>query len=325
MPVVLPLAMLRLIVAALFPLNVNAYGRGFGGYGDAFNERVGPYDANSTEFLTAIAASNATGLFHIPGYDVSQPYPGKPITGWTLRLAAVDLSQATALSPPSPIPSNNDEDSGDDAMIGYSLTIQAPPRLLHPTPPSNTTTVTTDPSWGMCLWNFGSPNHLTPSLFNNPSRKPLSRSGSCAGFLSPSCIAALQRAPQTAYKTSPSPGRFGSRVTCAGIAAPPECGAYGPGNAKTSVASYEGVPVPFLNGSVTTMGGWLFERDRGVYYNSTGDLRAFWDSMVVNYWVVVTAMVDVEGKEEGGLVGVHCVAPDGIGTGRGFAFRERER
>lgn len=298
---------------------------GFGGYGDAFNGRVGPWDANSTEFTNAVAASNATGVFKVPGYDVSKPYPGEPIDGWTIRVAAVDLSQV--------LQSGRGVDyytSSRVPMIGHSLTIQAPDALLK-TNTDGTKVVNTDPSWGMCSWNFGHPNQLTKDRYNNPDNKPLAEDGSCKGFLSDACIAALERATEYSYSVADSAaeakGRFGSLTTCDSISTPDECGEHGPGNAGSSVPSYGGVPIPYLNGSVTSTDGWEFEGDIGTHYNSTKDLQEFWDSMVVNYWVVVTAMVnatvdpDTPGYERGtGLSRVHCISPNGAGTGKGFTF-----
>jgi len=77
-------------------------------------------------------------------------------------------------------------------------------------------------------------------------------------------------------------------VTCGGFSLPDDaCGEYGPGNAGGPVPSRLGVPVPYFNGSVTNPDGWLFEGDKGVYYNSTQDPRNHWDSMVLNYWLVL--------------------------------------
>ena len=93
-------------------------GDGFGGYGNGYDERIGPYDANSTAFLDAVAASNATGLFRIPGPDVSKPFPGEPTTGWTLSIAALDLSN------PDPLLASAERPDEIEPMIGYSLTIK---------------------------------------------------------------------------------------------------------------------------------------------------------------------------------------------------------
>jgi hypothetical protein len=323
-------SLLQLAALASLPVSASEYWEsGFGGYGQAFNERVGPYDANSTRFLEEMTSSNATGVFKIPGYDVSKPYPGSPIDGWTLSLALLDFSQEGHISRYYDKNGTLDYEDGD-AMIGHSMTIQAPASLLQ-TAPDGTKVVNTDPSWGMCFWSFGSPGPSRKERYNNPSNKPLAEDGSCKGFLSDECIAALEKAPQYAFaipdSTYKHKGQFGSPVTCQSITTPDECGEYGPGNAGMGVPSYGGVPIRYLNGSVTETDGWEFLSDRGELFNSTKDLQEFWDSMVVNYWVVLTAMVnatldpEVLGYEKAPPMSrVHCVAPNGMGTGKGFTF-----
>lgn len=314
---------LALFAIANLPLTAGSF-RGFGGYGDAFVGRIGPYDANSTDFLDAVAASNATAVYTIPGYDVSKPYPGSPIDGWRIRLAALDMSQpGNTYGPYLP--------SSSEPFVGYSLAIEAPQALLKSSPDGASKIVDADPSWGMCMWSFGHPNQLQKERYNNPTNKPLAADGSCTGFLSDACIAALEKATEFEYSVASSAnetrGRYGSLVTCSQMSTPDECGEWGPGNAGGAVPSYGGVPVPFLNGSVTTSDGWVFGDDAGGYYNSTKDLREFWDSQVLNYWVLVTAMVNSTIDPDrslwspgAGLSRVHCVAPNGQGTGKGFTF-----
>ncbi|KAL2193840.1 hypothetical protein P885DRAFT_63615 [Corynascus similis CBS 632.67] len=310
------------LLAATTNLPLSARGFGFSGYGEAFPGRVGPWDANSTFFLNAIAASNATGIFHIPGYDVSKPYPGEPIDGWAVHLTALDLSK------PSPYYIRPE----GHPMVGHSLKIQAPDALLQDNDEEDgTKEVLVDPSWGMCLWDFDHPSHLEKERYNNRANKPLAADGSCKGFLSDACVAALKKATEEAYEVADSAettrGQYGSLVTCSSLETPDECGEHGPGGGGTDLPSYGGVPLRFLNGSVTQTDGWEFEGDAGELYNSTADLRDFWDSMVLNYWVLVTAFVnatadpDVPGWERGRtLAEVHCVAPNGAGTGKGFTF-----
>jgi hypothetical protein len=315
---------------ANLPLSASEYWEsGFGGYGQAFNERVGPYDANSTRFIDAINISNATGVFKIPGYDVSKPYPGTLIDGWTLRLALLDFSREGYVGRYYHENGTLDYETGD-AMVGHSMQIQAPDALLQ-TAEDGTKVVNTDPSWGMCMWSFGAPGPSRKERYNNPSNKPLAEDGSCKGFLSDECIAALEKATQYAFAipddTYKYKGQFGSPVTCQSISTPDECGEYGPGNAGGSVPSYGGVPIRYLNGSVTESDGWEFISDKGTLFNSTADLQGFWDSLVVNYWVVLTAMVnatldpEVAGYEKAPPMSrVHCVAANGMGTGKGFTF-----
>jgi hypothetical protein len=309
---------LRLLAVAHVPLSVAAsLHDGFGGYGQG--QRVAPYDANSTAFVNAVAASNSTGIFKIPGYDVSKPFPGASIDGWTLSMAALDISHPTVV------------DATHEPMIGYSLSIQAPEALIKDTG-DGTKAVNADPSWGMCMWIFYPPSSKDKTLWNNPTNKPLADDGSCQGFLSDECIAALEKqATWQAYPADParpkSNGQFGSRVGCNIMHFPDECGPNGPGNGSYAVESPNGVPVPFLNGTTTMSDGWQFEDYKGSSYNSTEDLQLYWDSQVLNFWTVVTVMVNATvnsdakmGDKGVGLPGVSCVAPNGVGTGKAFAF-----
>ncbi|KAL2262576.1 hypothetical protein VTK26DRAFT_906 [Humicola hyalothermophila] len=298
----------------------------FGGYGQAFG-RVGPYDANSTEFLRYLENSNATGVYNIPGYDVSKPFPGEPMDGWTIRVSALDIKS------PGSICVNGE--CGSDSFVGHSVQIQAPDALLQPNPDDDgaTKVVKTDPSWGMCTWNFYFPNQAAGDAANNPSNKPLAADGSCAGFLSDACISALVANTKYAYNVwtsaNASSARYGLLTTCDSLRVPDECGDRGPGGAgSSSLPSRRGVPVRFLNGSVTSTDGWEYEsRSASARANSTSDLRAYWDSMVLNYWVLVTAMVNATADPEvdswdraDPLARVHCIAPNGQGTGKAFTF-----
>ncbi|KAK3374196.1 hypothetical protein B0T24DRAFT_554094 [Lasiosphaeria ovina] len=266
-------------LASLLILPAHAWTyRGFGGYASAFQERVGPYDANSTAFLDAVAASNASGLFRIPGYDVSKPFPGEPVDGWTLSVTALDLSQY-----------DYRQADADEAMLGYSLTIRAPDALLAANP-DGTKAVRTDPTWGMCMWSFGHPSHVNKTRWNNQANKPLAADGSCKGFLPDACIAALEKQASTSYRVADSPseskGPYGSMASC------------------------------------DRVGG-----DAGRYYNSTKDLQDYWDSMVLNFWPLLTVMVNAtvdpnatDSQRGPGFPRMNCISPGGVGTGKAFTF-----
>lgn len=309
---------------AVGSLIVGARGQssGFGGYGNPFYGRVGPYDANSTAFLEAMEDSNATSIFKIPGYDVSKPFPGEAIDGWTLRITALDLSKPKH----GYVIINGDS----RVMVGDASVLKAPDSLLR-TQADGTKTVDAHASWGMCIWNFDHP--VQKEKWNNLENKPLKEDASCKGFLSDACIAALEReaAKSSVYDIQTSTAkatRYGSVVGCRTLKTSDECGMNGPGNAGSSVPSYPGVPVPYLNGSVTQSDGWEFESKLAmVRANSTEDLRLFWDSMVLNYRTIVTAMVNAtinparpSDASNQSLTRVHCVAPNGVGTGKAFTF-----
>ncbi|KAK0648206.1 hypothetical protein B0T16DRAFT_388487 [Cercophora newfieldiana] len=240
------------------PLTLAAFNSDFGGY--ATDSRIGPYNANSTYFLSLLSQSNATGTFSLPLPDVSKPYPGAPIDGWTLSISMLDI--------PDPSPPK----TGDESILGYATTLTAPPSLLKPAP-DGTKLVAASPEWGMCLWNFGEPSRDQPP--NNPDNKPLSPDGSCSGFLSEACIAALEKGATDSWQivSENKTSHFGSKVTCSSLSAPAACG-YGPGNSGSAVRSYQGVPVPFLNGSVTTTDGWYYREENPRYRaNSTEEVQ----------------------------------------------------
>ncbi|KAK0667102.1 hypothetical protein QBC41DRAFT_203922, partial [Cercophora samala] len=248
---------------------------GFGGYGDPWNDRTGPYNANNSAFLEAVESSNASAIFKMPGYDVSKPYPGAPIDGWTFSVTALDFSTF-------------DYQRADSrtAMIGYSMTIKAPDSLLADNL-DGTKKVNVDPSWGMCMWTWSPPHHTQKALWNNRENKPLSEDGSCDGFLSKECISALEKL-----------GLDRSSVVL-------------PNETRSAAARF---PSPT-------------SQDVGGYYNTTQDLRDYWDSYVLNYWPIMTVMVNVTVdevtpfyKRKGGMARMSCVAPNGVGTGKGFSF-----
>jgi hypothetical protein len=60
---------------------------------------------------------------------------------------------------------------------------------------------------------------------------------------------------------------------------------------------------------------------------TTQDMKDAWDSLVVNFWPVLTLLVHNNGSSnstilhpEPGLAKMSCVAPDGVGTGKSFTF-----
>ncbi|KAL2130415.1 hypothetical protein VTI74DRAFT_6504 [Chaetomium olivicolor] len=329
-----------------FGFPVLARNRGFGGYGQEMDKRSGPYNANSTTFLNAVETSNATGIFKIPGYDVSKPYPGEPMDGWTLSMAALDFSKV-------------DEKVADEyqPMLGFSLRIKAPDPLIK-AHNDGTKIVNTHSSWGMCLWNFHQPGS-TAWAWNNPDNKPLAEDGSCKGFLSDDCIAALEKTASKSYYVAESataddtpyrtrvrclPLEFEELEVCRGM----DPGGPGPGNTSWVSPSSHGVAIPYLNGSVTSSGGWLFMNPvwtDSAYGYKPEDLPQmmtdFWDSQQLNYWPIVTLFVNatmdpntprengsgVRGwssgsmRHAGGSIPrVQCVAPNGMGTGKSWTF-----
>ncbi len=179
---------------------------------------------------------NSTGLFHIPGYDVSRPYPGKVVDGWTLSIAAMDISR-----PRTP------EESEDYRVVGYSLTIKGPESRIQDAP-DGTKILGADSSWGMCAWYW-------PQIAN-PTNKALADDGSCSGFLPDACITALEKQATTEYDTSPKYHTvFDTHVECNVLRAPDACGdQLGNSSIATGFTTLGGVPVRYLNGSVHKRG-----------------------------------------------------------------------
>lgn len=93
--------------------------------------------------------------------------------------------------------------------------------------------------------------------------------------------------------------------------------------ASNAFSAELGVPVQYLNGSVTNQDGWNID------HNTTAqDLKDMWDSMVVNFWPVMTVFIHVQNDTSSldtqhGLAQLSCIAPDGTGTGKSFTFSDR--
>jgi hypothetical protein len=84
----------------------------------------------------------------------------------------------------------------------------------------------------------------------------------------------------------------------------------------------DGVPIQYLNGSVTFQDGWDTDQN-----TTAQDLRDMWDSMAVNFWPVMTLFVPVTNGSsppdvEPGLARLSCISPDGIGTGKVFSYSD---
>lgn len=53
----------------------------------ALSDSAFSLDQSASKWEAVAGASNATGIVAVDGYDVTQPFPGKPVTGWTLMLS----------------------------------------------------------------------------------------------------------------------------------------------------------------------------------------------------------------------------------------------
>ncbi|KAH8653824.1 hypothetical protein BX600DRAFT_471697 [Xylariales sp. PMI_506] len=302
-------AAVHLVAGASLIATSEAYG--FGGYGGEFGQE-GPYGANTLGWLDAVDASNSTGLFSISGYNVSEPYPGSPVDGWSLSVAAVDVSNF------------------GERMVGYSMTLKAPDALIGSSAAEGPI-VDVDPSWGLCVWNYESPpEYSNRSTYNNPDNKPLATDGSCSGLLSDACIAALEKAAETSYWiSSETYGHYNSNVICDTLDTPAECGA-SVGNTISPIISTSGLPIQYLNGSVTYQDGWVWLPGDSTDINATvQDLEDMWDSMVLNFWPLMTLFIPMTNNTsiedpKPGLAKLQCISPDGVGTGKVFSYSQPE-
>ncbi|KAK6067268.1 hypothetical protein SCUP515_10240 [Seiridium cupressi] len=211
--------------------------------------RVGPYNANSEEWLQAVKASDFTGIFNIPGYDVSKPWPGNTVDGWRSLVVAMDVSGSSYFEA--------------ERMVGYSMTLEAPNGSIGPSADGDgAVIVDLNPSWGLCFWNWESPSYGNKSLYNHQDTKPLATDGCCTVLLSDTCIAALEKEAATDYYISDETyGPYNSTLVCRAFDTPSECGeavgnSFAPMVASKSSLSNSGLPIQYLNGPVTEQDGW---------------------------------------------------------------------
>jgi len=312
---------------------------GFSGYGQPSAGRTGPHDANSTEYLDAIKNSNATGLFKIQGYNVSQPWTRRfkereEVDGWTLSVAALEIADPTSQKEPP------------DTKVGFRVSVKAPDSLMQ-TDEQGNKRVDAHPSWGMCMWIL-EPMRIDTKAWPLPlGNKTLTEDASCERYLTPKCISVLMTESDSSYVIKDSgTNPFGSVVQCGFLymnvldcgspndesvekhAAVPNSGQYLFGHhsqtAWYNIPASDGVPLPYLNGSVTVSD--TFKENR------TKEKQEIWDKMVLNVWPVITLMVNAtidpdhpDGSDrvrerQNPIHQLHCVAPNGVGTGRAFTF-----
>ena len=69
--------------------------------------------------------------------------------------------------------------------------------------------------------------------------------------------------------------RFGSHLSCLDVVLQPICGEYGVGNTPLPSRTYNGVPIPYLNGSVAITDGW--EIPDPDYNYTAQELREIWE------------------------------------------------
>lgn len=165
---------------------------GWGGFGTTSG--LDPLDASTHAWQRAVAQSNASAVYSLPGRDITKPYPASPMDGWKLNITAVDLSPVE---------------------MGWDLRIMAPESLYTTVDPEANTNKTerdvlrkaggkviqnVDESWTMCHFvSWGGQSYEQPEKApKNISTKP---DGDCSPWMSDACIKALEKAAASADRT----------------------------------------------------------------------------------------------------------------------------
>lgn len=190
---------------------------GFGGYGEPCGGLH--FSANDQLWADAVANSNSTGTYTMPGYDVSKPWPGAPLSGWTLSKTAVDLSK---------LPGESKLREGITAVVASDVRIIAPESLYEPSKNESDhgkPVVNVHPDWVFCAWRWFDPPWVDiHEAAANDSDLAIPEDGSCARLLSEECINAVERQARTAYSfIDGRMGEYGVRHMCSGIKTPDEC------------------------------------------------------------------------------------------------------
>ncbi|KAL0935897.1 uncharacterized protein CTRU02_208111 [Colletotrichum truncatum] len=250
---------------------------GFGGYAEPCGaERIG---ADDKVWINAVEASNSSGTYTMPGYDVSKPWPGTPMDGWTLSKTGVDLSGLRRDGRRGSLYSGL-------AVVSSDIKIIAPKSLYVPSTNASDhgrPVVNAHPDWIFCAWRWYTAPYNNKTLFTNPDNLELPEDGSCAQWLSDECIKAVEKQASTAYWINSEPGgRYGSHHTCHDLDVPDECLGTKLENNEPLVPTW-GVPLQYLNGSTTWQGGY------GLDENTTAeDIKAMWWAQTVEYQPIVT-------------------------------------
>ena len=187
-----------------------------GGYGET--SAVLNISVHTPAWQDAVARSNATGAVSLPGFNVSEPWPGTSLDGWTIKLTGVDLSRLPA----------DLEAEGKRRVIGEDVRIVAPESLYVPSANASDggrPVVDAHPDWLFCAWIWYLPPSGNASISNNPDNKSATPDGSCAPWVNDACITGLEKAARLAYEIRPDEGpSWGVRHRCLGIEVPSACG-----------------------------------------------------------------------------------------------------
>ncbi|KAM7190950.1 hypothetical protein V8F33_009183 [Rhypophila sp. PSN 637] len=306
---------------------------GFSGFGQPSAGRLGPYDATRPSTLRVASFLGRLLVFSFPWIC----HRAEP-TG-----ANNDLPTATAAVAAAVI------------TLGYSITLKAPDSLLTSDPLTNASQVNADPTWRLCMWVLDPTRLVSNILYDDrvfQQNRTLTTDGSCERYLAPECIDSLTNYFRRSYRVLDTPSSaYGAAVICD---TDPywdlQCGSpWDSDKAKpadqfpqlvfggteydiedtwwVSVPTSDGVPVPYLNGSVTTS----YTLPTGPLVNDTDKFRRAWDTLALSVWPVVTLWVNATfdpaitedthpGNRPRGSAKLHCIAPNGVGTVSGEVF-----
>nr|XP_036586249.1 uncharacterized protein CTRU02_03634 [Colletotrichum truncatum]KAF6796656.1 hypothetical protein CTRU02_03634 [Colletotrichum truncatum] len=231
-----------------------------------------------TPWNEAVANSNHSTTVALPEYNVSQPWPGTPIDGWTITNTAIDLSRYNAVI---------EEGVVLTGFIGTDIKITAPKSLYVPSTNESDhglLNVNAYPDWAFCMWAWSQSMKDNGTLAESSSSQDQPADGSCEQLASKECIAALEKAASTAYTMNYElrESTNGMRHHCDGITVPQEC--YG-SRFDTKDRFWEDLntPLQVLNGSTTFYYRWF-----NMEYDTAQDIRDKWKVVTQDHVSILT-------------------------------------
>ncbi|KAF5517905.1 hypothetical protein CGCA056_v011452 [Colletotrichum aenigma] len=215
-----------LLIAALYAIiDSGAHASciwGFGGYAEPCGAQF--IGADDKIWTDAVENSNSSGTYAMPGYDVSKPWPGSPMDGWKIAMAAVDFDHYQRGEAGSLL--------GGRATIGDDIKIIAPESLYVPSANESDhgqPMVNANTDWVFCAWRWFSPPET-------------GKYG-------------------TAYWINSEPkGVYGSRHTCFDLDVPEECSSTKLVDNDPLLPTW-GIPLQHLNGSTTWQSGYAINEN----------------------------------------------------------------
>ncbi|KAH9238148.1 hypothetical protein K456DRAFT_50333 [Colletotrichum gloeosporioides 23] len=269
-----------LLIAALYAIiDSGAHASciwGFGGYAEPCGAQF--IGADDKIWTDAVENSNSSGTYAMPGYDVSKPWPGSPMDGWKIAMAAVDLDHEQRGEAGSLL--------GGRATIGDDIKIIAPESLYVPSANESDhgqPVVNANADWVFCAWRWFSPPYRNQSLAMNPDNLEAPEDGSCKQWLPDACIQAVEKLASTAYWLNSKPkGVYGSRHTCFDLDVPEECSSTKSVDNDPLLPTW-GIPLQYLNGSTTWQSGYTINEN-----TTAEEMQQMWKTVTQGYQPIVT-------------------------------------